>query len=97
MIPDDQLLDQSMDFAQRIAKNDPFQLRMIKMAINQMQDVQGFHAHTSAAHLMHMLSTEGEQDADFALKVPQGRRRPMVQRAFENYQNTQRKKNSDEA
>jgi enoyl-CoA hydratase len=75
-----------MAYAQRVARNDPFQLRMIKQAVNQVQDGQGFAAHITSAHTMHMLSSEGEKDPDYALKVPKGARRPMVQRAFENYE-----------
>ncbi len=79
-----------MAYARDVAQNDPFQLRMMKLAVNQMQDNQGFGAHMSAAHTMHMLSALGEADADFALKPkPGSKRRPMVQRALENYQKHQ--------
>ena len=74
-----------MEYAHRIAKNDPFQLRMMKLAVNQMQDTQGFAGHITAAHHMHLLSSEGEKDPDYALKVPPGHRRPMVERAFDNF------------
>jgi hypothetical protein len=40
---------------------------------------------------MHILSSEGEKDPDYALKVPEGRRRPMVERAFENYERSKKK------
>jgi enoyl-CoA hydratase len=80
----------TLEYAERIARNDPFQLRMIKMAVNQMQDGQGFQAHISAAHAMHILSSEGEKDPDYALRVPEGARRPMVERAFENYRASRR-------
>ena len=43
-------------------------------------------AHITAAHLMHLMSSEGEGDPDYALRVPDGRRRPMVQKAFEHYE-----------
>lgn len=86
VVSDDDLKGTVMEYAQRVAKNDPFQLRMMKAAINHMQDLQGFQAHISSAHLMHMLSVEGEKDPDFVLSHPAGKRRPMVQRAFENYQ-----------
>jgi hypothetical protein len=66
---------------------------MIKMAVNQVQDTQGFQAHISAAHTMHILSSEGEKDPDYALRVPAGRRRPMVEKAFENYQRSRGSKN----
>ncbi len=76
----------TLEYAERIALNDPFQLRMMKMAVNQMQDGQGFASHITTAHAMHMISSEGERDPEFALQVPKGARRPMVERAFENYQ-----------
>jgi enoyl-CoA hydratase/carnithine racemase len=85
VVPRAQLLERTLEYAHRIAGNDPFQLRMIKMAVNQLQDQQGFAAHISAAHALHMLSSEGEKDPDYALAVPAGKRRPMVERAFENY------------
>jgi enoyl-CoA hydratase len=85
VVPRAELLAQTLDYANRIAANDPFQLRMIKMAVNQMQDQQGFAAHITAAHAMHILSSEGEKDPGYALAVPAGKRRPMVERAFENY------------
>jgi len=86
VIPRDQLEAEALDYAHRVAQNDPFQLRMIKMAVNQKQDGQGFASHLSAAHTMHILSSTGESDPDFAIAKPDGRRRPMVQRAFENYE-----------
>jgi enoyl-CoA hydratase len=85
VVPRAELLVQTLDYARRIAANDPFQLRMIKMAVNQVQDQQGFAAHIAAAHAMHILSSEGEKDPGYALTVPAGKRRPMVERAFENY------------
>ncbi len=79
------LQHQVLSYAQRIAKNDPFQLRMMKLAVNQMQDAQGFGSHITAAHHMHIISSEAEKDPDYALQVPAGAKRPMVERAFENY------------
>ena len=85
-----------LEYAERIAKNDPFQLRMMKMAVNQVQDGQGFAAHITAAHAMHIISSEGEKDQDYALKVPKGARRPMVERAFENFQSDKNRKGEQE-
>ena len=79
------LLRETMVYASRIAENDSFQLRMIKMAINQQQDVQGYKTHIDSAHAYHLLSTMGESDPGFALKQPEGRRRPMVEKALANY------------
>lgn len=75
-----------MEYASRVAENDPFQLRMIKLAINQAQEAQGFTGHIYGAHALHMLSQTGESDPGYALTKPDGKRRPMVQRAFENYE-----------
>lgn len=94
VFPKSELRGAVLEYAKRIAANDPFQLRMIKLAVNQVQDVQGFNAHITAAHTMHMLSSAGEKDPDYALKVPAGARRPMVERAFENYR---RRKEEDGA
>ncbi len=85
VVPDEALRDAVLEYATRIAQNDPFQLRMMKMAVNHMQDTQGFHAHISAAHLMHIVSSEGEKDPDFALTETDKKRRPMVARALKNY------------
>lgn len=76
-----------MAYAARVAENDPFQLWMTKKAINQAEDAQGFTAHIHDAFNLHMLSSIGEGDPDYALRRPEGqRRRPMVQRAMENFE-----------
>jgi len=92
VFPRAKLLEETLDYAHRISANDPVQLRMIKLAVNQMQDQQGFAAHITSAHAMHILSSEGEKDPDYALKVPEGRRRPMVERAFENYERSKKRR-----
>ena len=86
-----QLDAEVMEYAAKVAKNDPFQLRMMKMAVNGMQDAQGFNQHITSAHAMFLLSSQGEKDPDFAVDVPEGKRRPMVQRAMENYKDKQAK------
>ena len=86
VMPTHELEQATMEYALRIARNDPFQLQMMKLAVNQMQDTQGFQAHIRAAHLSHVLSAAGEKDEDYALKVPDKKRRPMVEQAFHNYQ-----------
>lgn len=57
---------------------------MIKLAVNQMQDGQGFTPHIRGAHALYTLSSQGESDPAYALQKPDGKRRPMVQRALEN-------------
>ena len=83
--PGAEVLTRALDYAADVAANDPFQLRMMKLAVNQMQDSQGFHAHITAAHHMHLLSSTAERDPGFALSVPARKRRPMVQRSLDNY------------
>src|SRR5262245_12902938 len=70
VVPRDELSVQTLKYAHRIAANDPFQLRMIKLAVNQMQDQQGFAAHITAAHALHILSPEGREAPDYGLNVP---------------------------
>ena len=96
VVAPDSLQGEVIAYAERIARNDPFQLRMIKLAVNQMQDTQGFHAHITAAHRMHISSSQGERDPDYALNVPDGRRRPMVERAFEHYRLNKERQGSGE-
>jgi enoyl-CoA hydratase len=85
VVPAADLDAEVMDYARRVAANDPFQLRMIKLAVNQMQDAQGYTPHIYGAHALHMLSSAGESDPSADLPDREGkRRRPMVQRAIEN-------------
>lgn len=44
------LESQTLAYAQRVAENDPFQLRMMKHSINQMLEVQGFTAHIMSSY-----------------------------------------------
>ncbi len=90
VFPKDKLEEESMAYAERVAANDPFQLRMIKLAINQMQDSQGFTQHIQGAFPLYNLSSLGESDPGYALQKPEGRLRPMVQRAFDNYEARQK-------
>ena len=59
---------------------------MTKQAINQAEDAQGFTAHIRDAFNLYVLSSTGEADPDYGLRKPEGqRRRPMVQRALDNF------------
>jgi enoyl-CoA hydratase len=84
VIPLADLDAEAMAYAARVAENDPFQLRMIKLAINQAQDAQGFTPHIYGAFGLHILSSVGEGDPTASLPQLEGRRRPMVQRALNN-------------
>ncbi len=89
VVPSAMLEAETFAYARDVAQNDPFEMRMIKSAVNQAQDQQGFSSFIQAAHGMYMLNRTGEKDPDYAVKVPQGRRRPMVQVALERYRREQ--------
>ncbi len=91
------VLKEATAYAGRIALNDTFQLRMIKQAVNQAQDTQGFKAHIGAAHNLHMLSSTAETDPGFALEnKTHQKRRPMVQQALENYEIRKRQQQQEQ-
>lgn len=89
VVPRAGLMDAVLDYARDVAANDPQQMRMVKLAVNAAQDAQGFTAGIQAAHSMYMLQWATEQDPGFALAVPGGRRRPMVQVALDRYRRDQ--------
>lgn len=91
VIPRADLLGETMEYAERIATGDPFQLRMIKLAVNQMQDHQGFTSFVTTSHAAHMLAIESARDHDYAVKQPSKRRLPGVERAFENYERSKKR------
>ena len=86
VVPRARLLDEVMEYARRVAENDPFYLRMVKLAINQADDERGFSQHIVGAHAHYLLSIAAESDPGYALKRPEGRRLPGVQVALDNFQ-----------
>ncbi|MFN8559679.1 MAG: enoyl-CoA hydratase-related protein [Dehalococcoidia bacterium] len=50
VLPREQLDTETLAYAERIAQNSAWQLRMTKLAINQAQDMQGYTNHIIAAH-----------------------------------------------
>jgi len=85
VLPGDRLRDETLEWAGRVATNDPFQLRMTKLAVNHAEEVQGFTAHTQAAHAMYVLGRLGEKDPASQISESGEKRRPMVQVALDNY------------
>tara|TARA_Y100001970_G_scaffold36944_1_gene45600 strand:- start:7731 stop:8570 length:840 start_codon:yes stop_codon:yes gene_type:complete len=83
--PVSDLADYTLDWARRVAQNDPFQLRMMKTAINHAEETQGFTAHTQAAHSMYVLARMGEKDPGSYIEQTDEKRRPMVEVALENH------------
>jgi enoyl-CoA hydratase len=88
VIPRDDLVAETVAWAERVAENDPFLMRMTKVAANQAQDHQGFATHLTSAHAMYVLSRLGERDPDSTVVETGKRQRPMVGRALENWQRT---------
>lgn len=80
VLPREELNDEVMAYAQRVAENDPFQLRIAKLGINQAQDMQGYTNHITAAHTKPFDggSSQGGQ-------LPSGQRRVApIERALNN-------------
>jgi enoyl-CoA hydratase len=92
VVPRAELEAETLAYAHDVAQNDPFEMRMIQRAVNQAQDQQGFTSFIHAAHSMYMLNRTGESDPDYAVKKPEGRRRPMVQVALERYRREQERR-----
>jgi enoyl-CoA hydratase len=46
----ERLEDETMAYAERVARQDPFQLRMMKHSIQQMQEIQGFTPHILSSY-----------------------------------------------
>ncbi len=93
---EDDIMKEAVAYAEQVSQNDSFQLSMIKQAVNQAQECQGFKAHISAAHNLFMLSSTAEQDPGFALGKSTGKRRPMVQQALQNYNNHQSERQNNQ-
>jgi len=85
VVPKERLMDETLAYARDVSQNDPYDLRMIKLAVNNAQDVQGFTSYIQSTHSMYSLIRAGERDPGYAIKVPEGRRRPMVQVALDRY------------
>ncbi|MGK0170640.1 MAG: enoyl-CoA hydratase [Gammaproteobacteria bacterium] len=85
VVADDDVAQATIAWAEQVAENDPFWLRMTKTAVNNAQDAQGFPAHMKASHAFYCLSRMGESDPDAPQVETGARRRPMVQIALDNY------------
>jgi enoyl-CoA hydratase len=85
VVPRERLEEETMAYARRVAENDPFQLRMIKQAVNQAQDAQGFSRSVRGAFQNYLLASLAGRDPGAEHVETGGRRRlEGVQRAFEH-------------
>jgi enoyl-CoA hydratase len=84
VVPRADFENEVMAYAARVAENDPFQLRMIKLAVNQAQDAQGFTPAIRGAFQNYLLaSLAGRDPAAESVDTSGKRRLGGVQRAFE--------------
>jgi len=86
VVPRAALEAEVLGWAGRVAENDPFLLRMTKLAVNQAQDSAGYTTHLTSAHALYVLGRLGERDPDSRVVETGTRRRPMVQKALENWE-----------
>ena len=92
VVPREKLMEETLAYAADVAANDPFDMRMTKLAINQALDAQGFTSHIMSAHSTYINRRLSQQDPGFALPNPRDsgkKRMPMVQVALERYQREQ--------
>jgi enoyl-CoA hydratase len=74
VVPRDQLEEETLALARRIALNDPFALRMAKLSVNQAQDEMGYSTFIKSALQTYMVASEsGAKELDEGDGV--GRRR----------------------
>lgn len=89
VVPRNELDEHVSEWASRVSQNDPFSMRMAKLAVNQAQDTQGFTSHMTGAHALYALARLGEKDPDSTVVESGEKRRPMVGVALENYRRHQ--------
>ncbi len=70
----DQLEAGVMEYAARVCEQEPFKLRIMKMSINQMQDIQGFTPHIISHHSAWVVSRSATRDTAAVEETPSGRR-----------------------
>jgi enoyl-CoA hydratase len=59
--PRDKLEEETLAYANRVAENDPFRLRMAKFSVNHMMDAMGFTTEVEAAYHTYFLREEKER------------------------------------
>lgn len=95
VVPREKLMEETLAYAADVAANDPFDMRMTKLAINQALDAQGFTSHIMSSHSTYITRRLGSMDKGYVLGDPRtsGKKRmPMVEVAMERYKRDQAKK-----
>lgn len=81
-VPAEELEKVVMDYAARVCEQEPFKLRVMKMSINQMQDIQGFTPHMIAHHSAWVVSRSGTQrPEDVDPDAPRPKKHSVVAKA----------------
>lgn len=82
VFPAEELEAGVLAYAARVCEQEPFKLRIMKMSINQMQDMQGFTPHIISHHSAWVVSRSATRTVDTSEPTP-GRRRKhsIVERA----------------
>ncbi len=82
---EDELERETLAFAERVATNDPFFLRMVKFSVNNMEDAKGFSHTVEAAFNVYQLSSMPRKAfPSTGAERPGPRRLGGVQRAMEH-------------
>ena len=58
-VPRASLEDRAFEYARRVAEQDSFRLRLMKLSLNQMQDMMGFSTHIIGHHTGWAVSRSG--------------------------------------
>jgi len=85
VFPADRLEEETLAYARRVAQNDPFQMRMMKHSVHQMQEMQGFTAHILSSYSDRMVRA-ANTEAHITEDQGEGKRRlyKSVERARAN-------------
>ena len=78
-VPRGQLEETVLTYAKRVAEQDRFRLRMMKLSLNQMQDMMGFTNHIVGHHVGWAVSRSGSQPP--SVESPGGRAHGIVAHA----------------
>lgn len=85
LYPEDELERETLAFAERVATNDPFFLRMVKFSVNNMEDAKGFsHTVEAAYNAYHLSALPRTALAPSGGEQPGPKRLGGVQRALEH-------------
>ena len=76
--PPEKLEEETLAYARRVAENDPFQLRMMKHSINQMQEIQGFTPHIMSSFSDRMVRAANTETAITVANEEPGKRRLYI-------------------